>query len=148
MGGAGISSRIFGLLCDYVEEVEVVLANSSIVRTSRNENQDLFFAMRGASSSYGIATNFAIRTEPAPPSTVSYSYAWTASDAASRAQVFKNWQKLLSSGTLPREISYALVATPTSMVVSGVYFGSEAEFASLNLSSYFSTAPQIASIKV
>ncbi|KAE8373900.1 hypothetical protein BDV26DRAFT_54796 [Aspergillus bertholletiae] len=147
VGGAGAASRQLGLLIDYLEEVEVVLANSSVVRASKTQHTDLFFAIRGAGSSVGIVTDFVIRTEPAPPSTISYTYIWTGTDPAARARVFLSWQSLLASGTLPRNTGFDLVVTPSSIIVSGAYFGSQAEFEALNILSHFSgTAPQITQI--
>jgi len=143
VGGAGAASRQLGLLVDYIEEVEVVLANSSIVKASRSENQDLFFAVRGAGSSFGIVTDFTIRTVPAPSSTIRYTYVWNKPSVSSQVHIFTTWQQLLADGLIPRQMSYALVVTASSMVMSGVYFGSETEFASLNLTSYFVTPPQV-----
>ncbi|KAJ5203602.1 uncharacterized protein N7498_004481 [Penicillium cinerascens] len=148
VGGAGAASRQLGLLVDFVEEVEVVLANSSIVRASKSENEDLFFAVRGAGSSVGIVTDFTIRTVPAPPVTVDYTYVWTKQNVSSQVKIFQSWQKLLAGGTLPREMSYGLTVTASSMVLSGVYFGSEDEFATLNLPSHFATPPQVSETKV
>lgn len=74
IGGLGPTSRQFGTSIDHVVEVEVVLANSSIVRASDTENQDLFWAIKGAASGYGIVTEFKVRTEPEPGTAVQYTY--------------------------------------------------------------------------
>ncbi|KAJ5099998.1 hypothetical protein N7532_006999 [Penicillium argentinense] len=132
---------------DVGQGVEVVLANSSIVRASKSENEDLIFAVRGAGSSVGIVTDFTIRTVPVPPSTVDYTYVWTKQSVASQVKIFQSWQKLLAGGTLPREMSYGLTVTANGMVLSGVYFGSEDEFAALNLTSHFATPPQVSETK-
>jgi hypothetical protein len=39
-------SRMWGTCLDHVDEVQVVIANGSIVRASLNENEDLFFVSR------------------------------------------------------------------------------------------------------
>jgi FAD/FMN-containing dehydrogenase len=39
----------------------VVLANSTVVNCSLTENADLFWALRGAGSSFGIVTSFQVR---------------------------------------------------------------------------------------
>jgi FAD/FMN-containing dehydrogenase len=46
IGGLGPLSRQWGAALDHIMEVEVVLANSSIVRASDTQNQDLFFVSR------------------------------------------------------------------------------------------------------
>jgi len=61
IGGLGPSSRMWGAALDHVEEVEVVLANSSIVRASEKQNADVFWALKGAGASFGIITEFKVR---------------------------------------------------------------------------------------
>jgi len=68
MGGLGPASRMWGSAMDHVVEVEVVLADGSVVTASTNENVDVFWAMKGAGSSFGIVTNFKFKTHPAPGS--------------------------------------------------------------------------------
>jgi FAD/FMN-containing dehydrogenase len=57
-GGYGFLSPRFGLTIDNLLEVEVVLADGKIVTASNTENQDLFWAMRGAGAAFGVATKF------------------------------------------------------------------------------------------
>ncbi|CAG8041083.1 unnamed protein product [Penicillium nalgiovense] len=45
VGGLGPTARQWGLALDHIEEVEVVLANSSIVRASDTQNQNIFFSL-------------------------------------------------------------------------------------------------------
>ncbi len=48
-----------------VSNFEVVLANSSIVNANAQTNRDLFWALKGDSSNFGIVTRFDIKTFPA-----------------------------------------------------------------------------------
>lgn len=57
-GGYGFTSRKFGLNCDCVEEVEVMLADGRVVRASETEEVDLFWAVRG-----GTGNNFGVLLE-------------------------------------------------------------------------------------
>jgi FAD/FMN-containing dehydrogenase len=54
-GGYGFTSRKFGMNCDNVHEVLVMLANRKIVVANREKNADLFWAIRG-----GTGGNFGI----------------------------------------------------------------------------------------
>ncbi|KAL4926725.1 FAD-binding oxidoreductase [Aspergillus undulatus] len=56
-GGIGSLHGLRGLLVDYLEEVEVVTASGDLVKASETENKDLFWALRGAGSNYGIVTS-------------------------------------------------------------------------------------------
>lgn len=65
-GGYGMSSRTHSLALDWVESLTVVLANATVVDCSAVVHPSLFFAMLGAGSSFGIATEFRFRTFEAP----------------------------------------------------------------------------------
>lgn len=57
-GGIGFLSRKHGLTIDHLRAVELVLADGRRVRASREEEPDLFWAVRGAGANFGIATAF------------------------------------------------------------------------------------------
>jgi len=57
-GGIGLLSRQYGLTIDHLRAVELVLADGRIVRASRDENPDLFWAVRGAGANFGVVTAF------------------------------------------------------------------------------------------
>ncbi|OHE92859.1 hypothetical protein CORC01_11865 [Colletotrichum orchidophilum] len=63
-GGQGLLSGLHGLAVDCLVEVEVVLADGSIVTASETENADLFWALRGAGASFGIVTRFTSEVFP------------------------------------------------------------------------------------
>ncbi|KAM0494034.1 hypothetical protein ACHAO3_005813 [Verticillium nonalfalfae] len=65
-GGFGFSSHTHGLTLDAVIGVTVVLADGSLVHASEKENADLFWALRGAGSSFGIIVEFEVKTFAAP----------------------------------------------------------------------------------
>ena len=60
-GGVGFFAREHGLTIDHIESVDVVTATGERVTASRDENADLFWAMRGAGANFGIATSFLFR---------------------------------------------------------------------------------------
>ena len=64
--GAGLShvSNQFGLVADNMKNFEVVLANGSIVGASVASNTDLFWALKGGGSNFGIVTQFDLYTLP------------------------------------------------------------------------------------
>jgi FAD/FMN-containing dehydrogenase len=63
-GGSGWLERKHGLACDNLLAVELVTANGEIVRASRNEHPDLFWALRGGGGNFGVATAFEFRLHP------------------------------------------------------------------------------------
>ena len=57
-GGMGVTGRMNGLACDNLRSAEVVTATGAVVTASENENEDLFWAIRGGSGNVGIVTGF------------------------------------------------------------------------------------------
>lgn len=68
-GGMAFFTGRHGLACDNVVEFEVVLGDGRIVRARGDdaEHADLFRALKGGSSNFGIVTNFRMRTLSLPP---------------------------------------------------------------------------------
>jgi len=57
-GGYGLTSRRFGIQCDTVLQITMMLHDGRIVVANKNQNQDLFWAVRG-----GTGNNFGILLE-------------------------------------------------------------------------------------
>ncbi|KAH8896812.1 FAD-binding domain-containing protein [Thozetella sp. PMI_491] len=63
-GGYGLLSGQYGMSVDVLVSCEVVLANGDIVTASEAENADLFWALRGAGTNFGVVTSFTMRGFP------------------------------------------------------------------------------------
>ncbi|NYJ02096.1 FAD/FMN-containing dehydrogenase [Nocardioides thalensis] len=65
-GGIGLLGRQHGLTIDHLRAVELVLADGSQVRATRDEHPDLFWAVRGAGANFGVATAFEFEVDDVP----------------------------------------------------------------------------------
>lgn len=57
-GGMGVTGRMNGLACDNLRSAEVIATTGEVVTASEDENEDLFWAIRGGSGNVGIVTAF------------------------------------------------------------------------------------------
>lgn len=63
-GGTGWLTRKFGLSCDNVDAFTLVTADGCVVRANSQENENLFWALRGGGGNFGIVTEFEVRLHP------------------------------------------------------------------------------------
>jgi FAD/FMN-containing dehydrogenase len=66
-GGVGHLRRKYGLTIDSLLSVDIVTADGTLRRASADENEDLFWAVRGAGSNFGVVTSFEFRAYPVGP---------------------------------------------------------------------------------
>lgn len=65
-GGNSFFAARFGFVCDNVENFEIVLASGGIFNANANANTDLWTALKGGSSNFGIVTRFDITAFESP----------------------------------------------------------------------------------
>lgn len=97
-GGLGVLSRRHGLTSDTLRAVEMVTADGRIVRASRNENADLYWATRGGGGgNFGIITALTFDLVPVdmPFTHLEYQFPWTAAE-----EVVAAWQGWLPGSPL------------------------------------------------
>ena len=91
-GGVGVLTRAYGLTCDSVTAMQVVLADGTVVTASADEQPELFWALRGGGGGHlGVVTSFTFRTFAAPTITRAY-VAWPFSAAG---QVVPSWLRTI-----------------------------------------------------
>jgi FAD/FMN-containing dehydrogenase len=103
-GGLGYLTRRFGWTVDNLLEVEIVTADGRIRRASRDENPDLFWAVRGAGANFGAVTRFTFHLHPVGPTVYGGPIAWP----FERADEILKAYRAITSGA-PRELSVWLV---------------------------------------
>jgi FAD binding domain/Berberine and berberine like len=88
-GGYGWLRRMYGLSCDNVVAAEVVCADGEIRTASADENQDLFWAIRGGGGNFGVVTSFTFRLHPVGPEVA---FAATFYPVEETGEVMRRWR--------------------------------------------------------
>jgi len=109
-GGVGPFSTSFGLSADYVRSMDVVTAGGEELHVSHDENEDLYWALRGGKSAGAVVTSVELRLVSLPEFYGGAIY-FDGTDAANVLQVWRDW-----SATLPAHAttSVALTRLPRS----------------------------------
>ncbi|KAL4998573.1 hypothetical protein BDV10DRAFT_201248 [Aspergillus recurvatus] len=129
-GGVGIGQGMFGLGIDALLSVRLVTASGDLVVASRTENQDLFWAIRGAGANFGIVTSATFQLYHAINGGIVALNVFTYTPEQNRSV----WEALQSyDENIPDELSFHLAAginvttRETFIVVESDYHGSPAE---------------------
>lgn len=101
-GGQGVLTRAFGMTCDSIKSIKMMMADGSVIEVHDQSYPDLFWAMRGAGNgSYGIVLELTFKMFPIPKAHfVELSWAF---DPANITAIIEKWQSWLKS--LPNEIT-------------------------------------------
>ncbi|RCJ31838.1 FAD-linked oxidase [Nostoc punctiforme NIES-2108] len=103
-GGFGWLTRKYGLTIDNLISAEVITADGNKIRTSENENPDLFWAIRGGGGNFGVVTEFEFQLHPVGPEVLAGLIVFPFSQAK---QVLTQYRNFVESA--PKELNVWVV---------------------------------------
>jgi hypothetical protein len=90
-GGVGWLQRKHGLTIDQLLSVDVVTTEGQLVKASEEENEDLFWGLRGGGGNFGIVTEFEFRLNPVGPMVLAGPLIWPMEDSPQVLRFYKEW---------------------------------------------------------
>ena len=102
-GGFGYLTRRFGWTVDTLDEVEIVTADGQLLTANREDNADLFWALRGGGGNFGVVTRFTFRLYEVGPLITGGLVAWGAERADEVLAVYRQ-----VTDSAPRELTTVL----------------------------------------
>jgi len=131
-GGIGLSMREFGVGCDRVEAVELVLANGrTVVATAGNDYKDLFWAVRGGGGgNLAFATRWWLRSFPVGKVIAFYAHWWSGDTKAILRRLVRALEASPEQMGAQMSISASVADTksPNEIKLIGQFNGSRAKF--------------------
>jgi len=132
-GGMGHLRRKHGLSIDNLLSVDIVTADGVLRRASSSENEDLFWAVRGAGSNFGVVTSFEFQAHLVGPMVMVGAVFYSLDDVR---ELLPAWRDYMSSA--PDELSSVAICWSVPphepfppeqhgkavLVVAGAYAGS------------------------
>jgi FAD/FMN-containing dehydrogenase len=106
-GGLGWMIRKYGLAIDSLVGATVVTADGRVLQAGENENEDLFWAVRGGSGNAGVVTRFEFAAKPV--STVFAGMIQFKRDDLQ--ELLRGWRDVALNA--PDELSTAIIALPS-----------------------------------
>lgn len=94
-GGHGYLSRKFGLTIDNLIGADVVLADGKLVQTNKEENAELFWALRGGGGNFGVVTSFEYRLHPLT-NVVAGPMFWPIKELETTLKWYRDWLPTMS----------------------------------------------------
>ncbi len=88
-GGFGYLTRRWGWTADNLAGINIVTADSQLVRASSDENTDLFWGLRGGGGNFGVVTGIDYMLHPVGPDIVGGIVAWPASEASKVLELYR-----------------------------------------------------------
>ncbi|KAF6824344.1 FAD-linked oxidoreductase-like protein 2 [Colletotrichum musicola] len=131
-GGFGSLSRILGTPMDYLEGATYMLYNGTIAECSRTKNPDLFWALQGAGSSYGVILSLTTKTwKPTFPKAIDYTITLNDTSLAAGVDALLAIQDHVLTGAWPDELTLRWSLTAPPFTGSGFYWGNPDDFDAL-----------------
>lgn len=119
-GGFGWLSRKYGLTVDNLRSVDLVTANGELIHASEDENEELFWGLRGGGGNFGVVTSFEFDLHEVGPELLCGPVVFDIEEAHT---VLRNWRDYIQD--IPDELTVwvDMFTAPEFPFLNEAYYG-------------------------
>ncbi|KAF9482454.1 FAD binding domain-containing protein [Pholiota conissans] len=126
-GGYGWLTGAHGLAADNVVQATVVTADGSVLTASKEENEDLYFGIRGAGGNFGVVTEFVFQLYPQRPTVYAGMLVFAPPALEKLLEVTRKWWDNVGQNEGMLQVTTVAPDGKPAIVLFVFYNGSEAE---------------------
>lgn len=131
-GGLGLLMRAYGLSCDNLRSVEIVTADGAVRTASRDEEPELFWALRGGGRGMGVVTSLDFGLYPLGPEVAMAQILYPYEEAETVLRAFRDAVPAMPRTVTPELALWSIPPDPAIpremhgskvVIAAGVYAG-------------------------
>jgi len=122
-GGYGRLNRKYGLAVDNLRSATLITADGQVRNVSADENDDLFWAIRGGGGNFGVVTQFEFELYPFDRNLLSGTIVWPIEQARDVLEFYAEWSPGLSDELYTGPGLITLADGSGAVVMEVVYAG-------------------------
>jgi len=122
-GGTGHLARKYGLSLDNLISADVVAADGSFVHASEDENEDLFWGLRGGGGNFGVVTSFEFQLHEVGPEVLAGQILRPMADATEGLAWLSPWHHYIATDPVGGGLDLGSAALLTILAVVPVAAG-------------------------
>jgi len=127
-GGFGRLARKYGLTLDNIKSVDIVTADGELRHASADENEDLFWGVRGGGGNFGVVTSFEFGLHEMDRTVIAGDVVFSPDNAKEIMRAYADY-----SQAAPDELSLDLILAgpaggqPGALIIHAVYSGDHSD---------------------
>ena len=125
-GGYGRLNRKHGLAVDNLRSATIITADGQVRSVSSDENDDLFWAIRGGGGNFGVVTEFEFQLHPFERNVLSGNIIWPIEQAREVLEFYAEWSPGLSDDLYTGPMLATSPEGDGMVIIEAVYAGDPA----------------------
>ncbi|KAF6742867.1 FAD binding domain-containing protein [Ephemerocybe angulata] len=141
-GGHGYLSDRHGLTIDNLKRVTIVTASGATLTANESENEDLFWAVRGGGSNFGVVTEFVFQLHPQRATVFAGAILFPVQKAKELVEATTKWLENIKADESMTQV-YAVDDSGKLLIAAFVFFNGSEEEGRMKFKSLYDIGPAV-----